>query len=175
MRCGNPPNTDLAVFRGKLRQQGYTESLSDLYGIPAQTKPDGREAAETQVYIKPCERTPIPDSAGRLSSSLFRPLALSEAYAVRRIRPPRCGIAAYRRAAKPSKSAPLPGDAFAMGAQERPRLGAVGLQCAAALFCGTFFVGAMSHAMRRNAVYLRCITERAPPSSGARRCAASRK
>ena len=32
--------------------------------------------------------------------------------------------------------------------------------------CGTFFVGAMSHAMRRNAVYLRCITERAPPLVG---------
>ena len=42
------------------------------------------------------------------------------ACAVRRICPPRCGSAAYRRAAKPTESAASPGDAFAMAYRRGP-------------------------------------------------------
>ena len=45
------------------------------------------------------------------------------ACAVRRIRPPRCGIAAYRRAAKPTESAASPGDVFAMARRRGPAWG----------------------------------------------------
>ena len=53
------------------------------------------------------------------------------ACAVRRICPPRCGIAAYRRAAKPTESAASPpGDAFAMAHRRGPAWGP--LFCSAA-------------------------------------------
>ena len=62
MRRRNP-HTGLVVFWVKLRQRGYTRSISGLYRFPSQTRTDGSQAAQSQTQAQTLRADAVPRPA----------------------------------------------------------------------------------------------------------------